>query len=96
MLANHVTLALPPAWLFERLGGALAGEQKKYCSGQNPAAKINVYTSRFGIFFGNSQTCRRIISTARGNIFHAAQSSQMPYTAKFKKSIILILKFEIP
>ena len=35
----------------------------------------------FGSFLKEIQNCRHIIGTPRRNIFHAAKSSQMPYSA---------------
>ena len=53
--------------------------------GQNPAAEKNVDTSRFWVISENSKQCRQIIGTSRRSIFHAPESSQMPYTAKIQK-----------
>ena len=72
--------------IYSKLGGALAGKYNLlYCLGQNPAAAKNIDTSRFWVIFENSQKCRQIIGAHRRSIFHAAKSSQMPYTAKIQK-----------
>jgi hypothetical protein len=49
-----------------------------------PLTQLN-YTSRFGLIFESCQNCRQIIGTPCRSIFHAARSSQMPYTAEILK-----------
>ena len=50
----------------------------------------------FAYFFQNFQNCKQIIGMSRRSIFHAAKSSQIPYTAKINKINIFNNKIENP
>jgi hypothetical protein len=56
--------------------------------------KITLLDFRF--CFENSQNCKQSIATHRRIIFHAAESSQMPYNAKIWILRIFIRRLEIP
>jgi hypothetical protein len=45
-----------------------------------------VYTSRFWVIFENARNCRLKIAAPCRNIFHAAKSFRMPYTANVGKT----------
>ena len=75
------------------LGGALAGKYFcLYCSGQNSAAEKHVDTSRLWDIFENSHNCRQMIGMSRSRIFHAPESSQMPYLVESQKKYNLQIK----
>mgnify|MGYP000901748507 CR=1 FL=1 len=70
-----------PIYIDYRLGGALAVERNlSHCLGPRPAAGENCL-----LFY------QRISGTSHRSIFHAAKSSQMPYTAIVEKSKVAII-----
>jgi hypothetical protein len=79
------------------LGGALTRKTNLlYGLGPIPVAGKNVYTSRFSVFFQNSQNCRQITATPGRSIFHAAKSLQMPYKATNQQNTYFRNKIKNP